>query len=110
MSKAKLKSVHPAAESRRPDPKPNPKAMLSVAEATARSAPPKVTEPVEASESVVQLNLKIPTSLADEIAIRAADAGITQKALVYRALGAYGLQHVPGDELDARPPKRRGRG
>lgn len=60
----------------------------------------------EAGESM--LNMKVPTTLRDELKKQAAEQGVTLRVIVLRALKAAGFT-VNDNELADRRPERSGR-
>ena len=89
-------------------PRRDPAAALAAAVAVAPTLPPtRVAAPAPA-DPVAQLNLKVRTSLIDELAEAAGKEGTTQKVIVCRALAAAGFQ-VHDDDLSDRGNHRRRR-
>ncbi len=60
----------------------------------------------DASEELVQVNIRVRRGLGDQLADRARTEGTTQKVLICRALAAAGFL-VHQDDLRATPPPRR---
>ncbi len=91
-----------------PGPRRDPAAALAAAAAVAPTLPPTRVEAPEPADPVGQLNLKVRTSLIDQLADAAGREGTTQKVIVCRALAAAGFQ-VHGDDLSDRGNHRRRR-
>jgi hypothetical protein len=85
--------------------RPNPSEVLAIAAQTAPTLPPARLIP---ADTVGQLNLKVRTSLIDQLAERALTEGTSQKAIVCRALAAAGFTVHP-DDLEDRTNHRRRR-
>jgi hypothetical protein len=99
----------PSTRAARPaNPQRDPNVALAAAAAVAPTLPPTRVEPPEPADPVAQLNLKVRTSLIDQLATTAAREGITQKVIVCRALAAAGFQ-VHADDLSDRGNHRRRR-
>jgi hypothetical protein len=86
----------------------DPAVALAAAAAVAPTLPPTRVEVRAPSDPTAQLNLKVRTSLIDQLAEAAAREGTTQKVIVCRALAAAGFQ-VHGDDLADRGNHRRPR-
>lgn len=82
----------------RPDAAPPPKLA-----ATTNSAMPPAVMSRTGSETI---NLRVSSSLIDELDAAANAAGTTRKVIVTRALAAAGY-HVPPHDLEDRTPRRR---
>lgn len=89
-------------------PRRDPAVALAAAAAVAPTLPPTRVEARAPSDPMAQLNLKVRTSLIDQLAETAAREGTTQKVIVCRALAAAGFQ-VHGDDLADRGNHRRPR-
>ena len=89
-------------------PRPDPAAVLAVAAAVAPTLPPTRVEPSAPADPVAQLNLKVRTSLIDQLAEAAGREGTTQKVIVCRALAKAGFR-VHEDDLSDRGNHRRRR-
>jgi hypothetical protein len=87
------------------EPRPDPAAVLALANQQAPTLPPTRLAP---REEVGQLNLKVKASLIDQLAERAHTEGTSQKAIVCRALAAAGFTVHPSD-LENRTNHRRKR-
>ena len=61
-----------------------------------------------AEEGLVQLNIRVRSSLGDQLADRARAEGVTQKVLVCRALKVAGFDVAEEDLRAAPAPRRRG--
>jgi len=83
-------------------PRPDADSLRRVAAVASRSLPPAVAV---RERRTILVNVKVAASLADALAERAAQDGITQKQLICRALAAYGLPVDPLD-LEDRTPRR----
>ncbi len=83
-------------------PRPDAESLRRVAAVASRSLPPAV--PARERRTIL-VNVKVAATLADALAERAAQDGITQKQLICRALAAYGLPVDPLD-LEDRTPRR----
>jgi hypothetical protein len=103
-------SAVPSPELKHPaqDPRRNPEAALAAAAAIAPTLPPTRIEAPPPKDPLGQLNLKIRTSLIDQLADAASREGTTQKVLVCRALAAAGYRVHP-DDLSDRSNHRRSR-
>lgn len=84
----------------------DPAVALAAATAVAPTLPPTRVEARAPSDPTAQLNLKVRTSLIDQLAEAAARGGTTQKVIVCRALAAAGFQ-VHEDDLADRGNHRR---
>jgi hypothetical protein len=100
--RAKAEEVPAAPGSRR-----DPATALAVAAAVAPTFPPTRVEVLV--DPVAQLNLKVRTSLIDQLAEAAGKEGTTQKVIVCRALAKAGFR-VHEDDLSDRGNHRRRRG
>ena len=89
-------------------PRRDPAAALAAAAAVAPTLPPTRVEAPEPADPVAQLNLKVRTSLIDQLAEAAGEEGTTQKVIVCRALAAAGFR-VHDDDLSDRGNHRRRR-
>ncbi len=89
-------------------PRRDPAAALAAATAVAPTLPPTRVEVPEPADPVAQLNLKVRTSLIDQLAEAAGEEGTTQKVIVCRALAAAGFR-VHDDDLSDRGNHRRRR-
>ncbi len=89
-------------------PRRDPAAALAAAAAVAPTLPPTRVEVPEPADPVAQLNLKVRTSLIDQLAEAAGEEGTTQKVIVCRALAAAGFR-VHDDDLSDRGNHRRRR-
>ena len=89
-------------------PRRDPAAALAAAVAVAPTLPPTRVEALPPADPVAQLNLKVRTSLIDQLAEAAGREGTTQKVVVCRALAAAGFQ-VHDDDLSDRGNHRRRR-
>lgn len=87
--------------------RPDPAAVLAAAQAVAPTLPPTRVEPETPSDPLAQLNLKVRTSLIDQLAEAAARDGTTQKVVVCRALAAAGFVINPSDLADRSNHRRR---
>lgn len=85
----------------------NPAAALAAAAAVAPTLPPTRVAAPPPDDPVGQLNLKVRTSLIDQLANAANREGTTQKVLVCRALAAAGYQVHPDDLSDRGNHRRR---
>ncbi len=83
-------------------PRPDADSLRRVAEVASRTLPPAVAA---RERRTTLVNVKVAASLADALAERAAQEGITQKQVICRALAAYGLPVDPLD-LEDRTPRR----
>lgn len=92
-----LKSVPPA-------PRPDAATLLKVATESDPTLPP-ARMPVTGSEIV---NLRLSSSLIDELDAAADAEGTTRKVIITRALAQAGY-HVPAQDLEDRTPRRRHR-
>lgn len=86
----------------------DPAAALAAAVAVAPTLPPTRVEAPAPADPVAQLNLKVRTSLIDQLARAAGEEGTTQKVIVCRALAAAGFR-VHDDDLSDRGNHRRRR-
>ncbi len=89
-------------------PRRDPAAALAAAATVAPTLPPTRVEGPAPADPVAQLNLKVRTSLIDQLAEAAGKDGTTQKVVVCRALAAAGFQ-VHEDDLSDRGNHRRRR-
>lgn len=89
-------------------PRRDPAAALAAAAAVAPTLPPTRVEAPAPADPVAQLNLKVRTSLIDQLAEAAGGEGTTQKVIVCRALAAAGFR-VHDDDLSDRGNHRRRR-
>lgn len=89
-------------------PRRDPSAALAAAAAVAPTLPPTRVEAPAPADPVAQLNLKVRTSLIDQLAEAAGGEGTTQKVIVCRALAAAGFR-VHDDDLSDRGNHRRRR-
>ena len=89
-----------------PSPRRDPATALAVAAAVAPTLPPTRVE--VPADPVAQLNLKVRTSLIDQLAEAAGKEGTTQKVIVCRALAKAGFR-VHEDDLSDRGNHRRRR-
>jgi len=96
---------------RSPEARPDPQAVLSVARRLDPTLPPAAVttapEP-EDTEEQVQLNVRVGRRLADWLADKAMDEGVSQKVWVCRALQAQGAPVAPADLQDRTIRRRRG--
>ena len=92
----------------RTGPRRDPAAALAAAATVAPTLPPTRVEAPAPADPVAQLNLKVRTSLIDQLAEAAGKDGTTQKVVVCRALAAAGFQ-VHEDDLSDRGNHRRRR-
>ena len=90
------------------NPRRNPAAALAAAATVAPTLPPTRVEAPAPADPVAQLNLKVRTSLIDQLAEAAGEEGTTQKVIVCRALAAAGFR-VHDDDLSDRGNHRRRR-
>ena len=90
------------------NPRRNPAAALAAAATVAPTLPPTRVEAPAPADPVAQLNLKVRTSLIDQLAEAAGKEGTTQKVVVCRALAAAGFR-VHEDDLSDRGNHRRRR-
>lgn len=90
-----------------PDPRRDPAAALAAAAAVAPTLPPTRVAVPQPEDPVGQLNLKVRTSLIDQLAEAANREGTTQKVLVCRALAAAGYRVHPDDLSDRGYHRRR---
>ncbi len=86
----------------------DPAAALAAAATVAPTLPPTRVEAPAPADPVAQLNLKVRTSLIDQLANAAGREGTTQKVIVCRALAAAGFR-VQEDDLSDRGNHRRQR-
>ena len=86
----------------------DPAAALAAAAAVAPTLPPTRVEASVPADPVAQLNLKVRTSLIDQLAEAAGREGTTQKVIVCRALAKAGFR-VHEDDLSDRGNHRRRR-
>jgi hypothetical protein len=91
-----------------PGPRRDPAAALAAATAVAPTFPPTRMEAPVPADPVAQLNLKVRTSLIDQLAEAAGREGTTQKVIVCRALAKAGFR-VHEDDLSDRGNHRRRR-
>ena len=91
-----------------PGPRRDPAAALAAATAVAPTLPPTRMEAAVPVDPVAQLNLKVRTSLIDQLAEAAGREGTTQKVIVCRALAKAGFR-VHEDDLSDRGNHRRRR-
>lgn len=89
-------------------PRRDPAAALAAAATVAPTLPPTRVEAPAPADPVAQLNLKVRTSLIDQLADAATKDGTTQKVIVCRALAAAGFK-VHDDDLSDRGNHRRRR-
>ena len=89
-------------------PRRDPAAALAAAAAVAPTLPPTRVEAPAPVDPIAQLNLKVRTSLIDQLAEAAGEERTTQKVIVCRALAAAGFQ-VHDDDLADRGNHRRRR-
>jgi hypothetical protein len=92
-----LKSIEPAAPER-----PNAAALRRLAAAADPALPPAVM-PKTGSEMI---NLRLSSSLVDELDAAADQEGTTRKVIITRALAKAGYR-VPAHDLEDRTPRRR---
>jgi hypothetical protein len=90
------------------NPRRNPAAALAAAATVAPTLPPTRVEAPAPADPVAQLNLKVRTSLIDQLAEVAGKEGTTQKVVVCRALAAAGFR-IHEDDLSDRGNHRRRR-
>ena len=90
----------PAAFSPPPEPRRDPAGALAAAAAVAPTLPPTRLEVTAPQDAIAQLNLKVRTSLIDQLSQVAAREGTTQKVIVCRALSAAGYRVHPDDLAD----------
>jgi hypothetical protein len=90
------------------DPRRDPAAALAAAAAVAPTLPPTRVDVPAPADPVAQLNLKVRTTLIDQLAEAAGREGTTQKVIVCRALAAAGFR-VHEDDLSDRGNHRRRR-
>ncbi len=90
------------------NPRRSPAAALAAAATVAPTLPPTRVEAPAPADPVAQLNLKVRTSLIDQLAEAAGKEGTTQKVVVCRALAAAGFR-VHEDDLSDRGNHRRRR-
>lgn len=86
----------------------DPAAVLAAAAAVAPTLPPTRVEAPVPTDPIAQLNLKVRTSLIDQLADVAVREGTTQKVIVCRALAKAGFR-VHEDDLSDRGNHRRRR-
>lgn len=91
-----------------PSPRRDPAAVLAATAAVAPTLPPTRVEVPTPADPVAQLNLKVRTSLIDQLAEVAGREGTTQKVIVCRALAKAGFR-VHEDDLSDRGNHRRRR-
>lgn len=89
-------------------PRRDPAVALAAAAAVAPTLPPTRVEAPVPADPVAQLNLKVRTSLIDQLAEVAGKEGTTQKVIVCRALAQAGFR-VHEDDLSDRGNHRRRR-
>ena len=97
----------PAAFQSPPEPRRDPAVALAAAAAVAPTLPPTRLDATTPLDPVAQLNLKVRTSLIDQLSQVAAREGTTQKVIVCRALSAAGYQVHPDDLADRGNHRRR---
>lgn len=85
-----------------PNSRPDATALRQLAAAADPAMPPAVM-PVTGSEMV---NVRLASSLVDELDAAAAAEGTTRKVIITRALAQAGFR-VPRHDLEDRTPKRR---
>lgn len=85
----------------------DPAAALAAAATVAPTLPPTQVEPPTPVDPVAQLNLKIRTSLIDQLVEAAERETTTQKVIVCRALAAAGFTIHPEDLADRSNHRRR---
>src|SRR4051812_15222103 len=90
-----------------PEPRRDPAVALAAAAAVAPTLPPTRLDATTPLDPVAQLNLKVRTSLIDQLSQVAAREGTTQKVIVCRALSAAGYQVHPDDLADRGNHRRR---
>ena len=100
-NEAKLAGSRQSDSSTAHGPRRDPAAALAAAAAVAPTLPPTRVEAPAPADPVAQLNLKVRTSLIDQLAEAAAKDGTTQKVIVCRALAAAGFE-VHEDDLSDR--------
>lgn len=83
-----------------PEPRRDPAAALAAAAAVAPTLPPTRLDATAPQDPIAQLNLKVRTSLIDQLSQVAAREGTTQKVIVCRALSAAGYRVHPDDLAD----------
>lgn len=86
----------------------DPATALAAAAAVAPTLPPTRVEAPVPTDPIAQLNLKVRTSLVDQLADVAARERTTQKVIVCRALAKAGFR-VHEDDLSDRGNHRRRR-
>jgi hypothetical protein len=91
-----------------PGPRRDPAVALAAAATVAPTLPPTRVESPAPADPVAQLNLKVRTSLIDQLAEAAGREGTTQKVIVCRALANAGFR-VHEDDLSDRGNHRRRR-
>lgn len=89
-------------------PRRDPAAALAAAATVAPTLPPTRVDAPAPVDPIAQLNLKVRTSLIDQLAEAAGRDGTTQKVIVCRALAAAGFR-VHEDDLSDRGNHRRRR-
>src|SRR5690349_4637070 len=116
-----FKRVNPAPQSKavgesspvtgpqRQDLRRDPATALAAAASVAPTLPPTRVEPPPIRDPVGQLNLKVRTSLIDQLANAAIRESTTQKVLVCRALAEAGYLVHPDDLNDRGNHRRRRR-
>lgn len=104
----------PGTDDQKPSPSPknsggrlDPAAALAAAATVAPTLPPTQVEPTPPADPVAQLNLKIRTSLIEQLVEAAEREGTTQKVIVCRALAAAGFNIHPEDMADRSNHRRR---
>jgi hypothetical protein len=92
----------------------DPQTILNVARGLDPTLPPAAVSPTaetrapEETEELVQLNIRVGRSLADWLADKAIEEGVSQKVWVCRALQANGAPVAPSDLQDRAVRRRRG--
>jgi hypothetical protein len=86
--------------------RPDPAMILAL---TAQQAPTLPPTRIVAVEPIGQLNLKVKAHLIDQLADRAAAEGTSQKAIVCKALAAFGFEVHEDDLVDRTNHRRKGR-
>jgi hypothetical protein len=90
-----------------PEPRRDPAAALAAAAAVAPTLPPTRLDVTAPQDPIAQLNLKVRTSLIDQLSQVAAREGTTQKVIVCRALSTAGYRVHPDDLADRGNHRRR---
>ena len=93
-------SETPVPYSQVPEPRRDPAVALAAAATVAPTLPPTRLDTKATLDPIAQLNLKVRTSLIDQLSQVAAREGTTQKVIVCRALSAAGYQVHPDDLAD----------